>query len=126
MRDVGHLERFVFYAFVYLGLSTVWIYGVLDQGRIEGSDARAWSALALVAAAHVAFGYIVRDWPALLLPVVVLFLAIPAGYPESRFEPGPVWHGQLVLLPAEIVLIAAGLGLRALVARLRQSAIRSS
>ncbi|HXV32767.1 MAG TPA: hypothetical protein VD769_02060 [Gaiellaceae bacterium] len=124
--SVDRVERFLLYAVAYLGLSALWIYEVLDQGRLEGSEARAWSVLAVVGAAHVAFGFAVRDWPALLLPVVVLFLAFPAGYPESRFEPGPVWHGQLVLLPVEEVLIAAGLGLRAFVERRRTAAARSS
>jgi hypothetical protein len=120
------LRRFAVVSLVYLGLSILWIYGVLDQGWLEGSDVRVWSALAVVGGAHVAFGYVARDWPVLLLPVVVLLLAFPAGYPESRFsEPGPVWFGQLVVLPAEIVLIAAGMGLHALVER-RKTAARSS
>ena len=67
-----------------------------------------------------AFGFGVREWPALLLPIAVLPLAIPAGYPGSQFsEPRPVWLGQLVLIPFEILLIAAGLGLWALVDRRR-------
>jgi peptidoglycan/LPS O-acetylase OafA/YrhL len=120
------LRRFAVVSLVYLGLSILWIYGVLDQGWFEGSDVRVWSALAVVGGAHVAFGYVARDWPVLLLPVVVLLLAFPAGYPESRFsEPGPVWFGQLVVLPAEVVLIAAGMGLHALVER-RKTAARSS
>jgi hypothetical protein len=57
----------------------------------------------------------------------MLFVAIPAGHPESRFsEPGPVWFAQLVMLPAEVVLIAAGLGLRALVDGRKAAAPRSS
>ena len=92
-----------------LGLSAVWIYGVLDRGALEGSDVRAWTVLVAVAVAHVAFGFTIREWPALLLPIAVLLLAIPAGYPESRFsEPGPVWFGQIVLVQFEIPLIAPG------------------
>jgi hypothetical protein len=108
--------RFSLCALAYLGLSLGWIYGVLDRGRLEESDAALWAVLAVASAAHVAFGYFSREWPALLLPIVVLVLAIPAGYPVSRYgEPSPTWLGQLVLIPAEVVLIAAGLGLRALV-----------
>jgi hypothetical protein len=96
---------------------------VIDQGLLEGSDLRLWPALVVVGVAHGVFGYVVRDWVALILPVVVLFLAVPAGPPESGFsEPGLVWFAQLVMLPAEVVLLVAGLGLRALVERWRKSA----
>lgn len=118
----GHrrLARFAGFAVAYVGLGAAWIYGVLDEGRLEGSDVGLWTVLGVVAAAHVAFGFGVREWPALLLPIAVLPLAILARYPESQFsEPGPVWLGQLVLIPFEILLIAAGLGLWALVDRRR-------
>jgi hypothetical protein len=118
--------RFCLGALAYLGLSAVWIYGVLDRGTLEGSDVRAWTVLGVVAVAHVAFGFAIREWPALLLPIAVLLLAIPAGYPDSEFsEPGPVWFGQIVLVQFEIPLIAAGLGVRAL-ANGRRAAARSS
>ncbi len=112
------LSRFLLGALVYLGLSAVWIYGVVDRGRLEDSDAGLWAILGLAAFIHVVFGFGIREWPALLLPIAMLFLAIPAGYPESQYsEPGPVWFGQLVVIPAEITLIALGLGLRALADR---------
>jgi hypothetical protein len=112
--QLGRLRGFVLGSAVYLGLSALWIYGVLDRGLLEGSDVRAWTALGAVAVAHVAFGFTIREWPALLLPIAVLLLAIPAGYPDSQFsEPGPVWFGQMILVQFEIPLIAAGLGLRA-------------
>ena len=121
------VERFAVGGLVYLALSVVWIYGVLDQGSLEGSDARLWAVLGVLAAAHVAFGFGIREWPALLLPIAVLLLAIPAGYPESQFsEPLPVWFGQLVMAPFETLLIAAGLGIRAFADRRRAVAARSS
>lgn len=111
----GRATRFLALAAVYLSLSTLWIYGVLDRGLHEGSEVRGWTLLALVALAHVPLGYASREWPALLLPIAVVFLAIPAGYPESRYgEPAPLWFGQILLVQAEIPLIAAGLGLRSL------------
>ena len=124
--SLAGVERFAIGGLVYLALSVVWIYGVLDRGRLEGSDARLWAVLAALAAAHVAFGFAIREWPALLLPIAVLLLAIPARYPESQFsEPGPVWFGQLVMVQLEIPLIAAGLGLGSL-ANSRRAAARSS
>jgi hypothetical protein len=116
----ARLRRFFLVAAVYLGVSALWIYSVLDRGTLEGNDVGTWLALAVLAVGHVVFGYAVRDWPALLLPILALGLAIPAGYPASQYgEPSPTWFAQYVLIPAEIVLIAAGLGLRALVDRRR-------
>lgn len=109
------VRRFGAGALAYLGLSALWLYGVVDEGRLEGNDVRGWSAIGLVLALHVAFGFVIREWAALLLPILLVFLAIPAGYPESQFsEPGPVWFGQVFLVVVEIPAIAAGLGLRAL------------
>ena len=52
---------------------------------------------------------------ALLLPIAVVLLAIPAGFPESQFsEPLPVWLGQILYVVLEIPAIAVGIGLRAL------------
>lgn len=116
MGPLDRLERFLVGAVAYLGLSALWLYGVVDRGMIEGSEWLSWSVIAGVAAAHVLFGFAIREWVALLLPIVVVFLAIPAGYPESQFgEPALVWLGQVFLVIVEIPLIAAGLGLRALV-----------
>jgi hypothetical protein len=125
MRD-RRLVRFLLGALLYVGLSAVWIYGVLDRGTLERGGAWGWALLGVIAVLHVAFGFGIDEWPAVVLPVVVLILAIPAGYPESQFsEPGPVWFGQLVIGQFEMALIAAGLGLKALV-RSRGAAARSS
>jgi hypothetical protein len=109
-------RRFAIGALAYLGLSLAWIYGIADQGTFEGSnDWRNWSVVALVLAVHVAFGWAIREWAALLLPIALVFLAIPAGYPESQFsEPLPVWLGQIFYIVIEIPAIACGLALRTL------------
>lgn len=124
-RGLDRLERFVLGALVYLGLSGIWIYGVLDSGVLEDRAAFYWSALAVVGLAHIAFGFVIREWIALLLPIALVFLAIPAGIPESDYEPPPVWMWQTFLVVVEVPLIAAGLGLRALVDG-RRASIRSS
>lgn len=122
----ARIARFLLGSLIYLGLSAIWIYGVVDQGRLEGSDIKLWTVLGLVAVAHIAFGFGIREWPGLLLPIAVLPFAILAGYPESQFsEPLPVWFGQLVMVQLEIPLIAAGLGLGSL-ANSRRAAPRSS
>ena len=108
------LQRFAIGAFAYLAVGVLWVYGVVDQGRLEGSDWRDWSLVAVVLAVHVAFGWAIREWAALLLPIALVFLAIPAGFPESQFsEPLPVWLGQIFFVVLEVPAIAAGLGLRA-------------
>lgn len=122
---LDRLERFIVGALVYLGLSSIWIYGALDSGVLEDRAALYWSALAIVVLAHIAFGFVIREWVALLLPIVLPFLAIPAGVPESDYEPPPVWMSQVLLVVVEVPLIAAGLGLRALVDG-RRASIRSS
>jgi len=99
----------------YLTVGVLWLYGFVDQDRFEGSDWRDWSLVALVLAVHVAFGWAIREWAALLLPIALVFLAVPAGYPESQFsEPLPVWIGQVFFVVVEIPAIAVGLVLRAL------------
>jgi hypothetical protein len=109
------LRRFAVGALAYLVVSALWLYGFVDQGRLEGSDWRTWSLVVLVFALHVAFGWAIREWAALLLPIALVFLAIPAGYPESRFsEPLPVWLGQIFYIVIEIPAIACGLALRTL------------
>ncbi len=119
-------ERFAVGALVYFSLSSVWIYGVGDNGLLEDTGLLGWSALALVALAHVAFGFVLGERVALLFPIALVLVALPAGYPESRYsEPGPVWFGQVFLALFEIPLIAAGLGLRAFV-ETRRAAARSS
>ena len=112
---------------MYLALGGLWIYGVLDKGLLEDGGVLCWSVIALVAVAHVAFGYVMREWAAMLLPIALVFLAIPAGYPESRYsEPGPLWFGQAFHALFEVVLIAVGLGLGALVDARRSATARSS
>lgn len=107
------LRRFGILASAYLGLGAVWIYAFVDQGRVEVSDARFWLLLAVVLVVHVAFGGVIREWPAVLLPIVLVPLAVPAGYPESQFgEPLPVWIGQIFYMVVEIPAIAAGVALR--------------
>jgi hypothetical protein len=116
------MRRFAVGTLIYLGLGMVWLYGMVDQGALEDGDVRAWAILGLLLAVHVAFGWLIREPVAMLLPIALVFLAVPAGYPESQFsEPGPVWMGQVFLVILEIPAIAAGLGLRAVYDRWRRT-----
>jgi hypothetical protein len=110
VKRLDRVERFVVGVLVYLGLSGVWIYGVLDTGVLEGHGVLGWAAVAVVLSAHVVFGFAIREWVAVLLPIAVVFLAVPSGYPESDFEPPPVWFWQALLTLVEVPLVAIGLG----------------
>jgi hypothetical protein len=119
----SRVGRFATWAIVYLGLSLAWIYGALDQGKFESSDDwRNWSVIALVLAFHVTFGWVIREWAALLLPILLVLLAVPAGYPVTRFsEPLPLWISQAFFAVVEIPAIACGLVLRRLYAYWRRT-----
>ena len=106
--------RFMLGAAAYFAVSLLWLYGILDAGHVDEESWVLWSVLATLAVLHVGFGFLAREWVAMLLPIAVVLLAVPAGYPESRYEPGLVWRGQMFLVLFEIPLIAAGLCLRAL------------
>jgi hypothetical protein len=111
---------------VYLGIGTAWIYLFLDRGHFEDRDLW-WLVAAGFALAHVALGFLVGRWPVILLPLVLTPLAVPAGYPVSQYgEPSPVWLGQMILVQAEIPLVALGVGARELVDRARAPRPRSS
>jgi hypothetical protein len=98
-------------AIAYLGLAAAWVYLFLDSGFLEGDD-RWWLVTAGFALAHIALGFAAKHWPVVLLPLVLVPLAIPAGYPQSMFEPPPVWLTQALLVQFEVPLVALGVGLR--------------
>lgn len=98
----------------YLAVAAAWVYLFLDSGSLEGDDLW-WLVTAGFAVAHVALGFLVGRWPVVLLPLVLVPLAIPAGYPQSMFEPPPVWLTQTLLVQFEVALVALGLGVRTVV-----------
>jgi hypothetical protein len=89
---------------------------VYDSGRLEETNSVGWVVIALLAATHIVFGFAMGRWWALSLPFLPILLAVPAGFPESRWsEPLPVFFGMAFYAPFEIALIALGLGTRKLV-----------
>ena len=98
----------------YLAVAAAGVYLFLDSGFLEGDDLW-WLVTAGFAVAHVALGFLVGRWPVVLLPLVLVPLAIPAGYPQSMFEPPPVWLTQTLLVQFEVALVALGLGVRTVV-----------
>lgn len=104
------LGRQLLGAAVYLALMTLWVYGVAD-----GVDTY-WSAWLLLLVAFVQFGvgFVVRSWWALLLPVLVVVISVPAGQPDSTpgEEAFPLWVGLGFAALLAVPLVAVGLATR--------------
>ena len=93
----------------YLALMAVWIYWMLERQLFYGSDTASWVVLACFAAVNLAAGVLLARWWALLLPVLAVTLALPAGYPAAnKGEPFPIWFGLAVFSPIAFALIALG------------------
>ena len=107
----------------YFALALVWVFWILDRQLFFGSDAAAIVVLGTLVLVHLALGFVVARWWAVLLPLVSVILAAPLGYPSSnRGEAGPLWLLLLFWAPAEVALVAAGLGVDALASRTRARA----
>lgn len=102
-------------ALAYLALMTLWIYGVANRWD-PGSGA--WLIPVLVCV-QVLAGLAIGRWWAVLLPIVVVLIAVPAGNPPDSpvtspyVEPWPIWFGLALETPVAVVLIALGVAARA-------------
>jgi hypothetical protein len=94
----------------YVGVWVLIVYGGVGPSSLR-DEAQVTAALALMAAAHVALGALMRSWWAILLAFVLLPVAVPST---------PDWPLMLIDVPVIAVLIAAGVG----AAKLRQAATR--
>jgi hypothetical protein len=103
---------------LYMALSVVWVYWILDRQLTFGSELADWLMIISVGAVHVALGYATaRRW-ALLLPLFPVLIAVPLGYPSANEgEPLPIWLGLLYFVPFGVALVAIGVGLRRLMER---------
>ena len=98
-------------AAAYVAAMAFYIYGIADRSWTFGSDAREGLVLGALAALHLAAGWGIGRWWAVLLPAVAIPLAVPAGYPD-RTEP-ELWIGvAYVLVPLGTVLIGLAAALR--------------
>jgi hypothetical protein len=107
----------------YFALALVWVFWILDRQLFFGSDTAAVLSLALIAIVHLALGWVVNRWWALLLPFIPVLLAAPLGYPSAnRGEPLPLWLGLLLWAPAGVAFVAVGMGVAPIAARMRARA----
>jgi peptidoglycan/LPS O-acetylase OafA/YrhL len=113
--------REIVVAAVYLAAMAAWIYGVARPQVGYGSDAAAVGFLVVLAAVHLGAGWGIGRWWAVLLPLVAIVLALPAGTPERGEDPLPIWFGVAVFIaPAGALLIAVAATLRRRAGHLRQ------
>ena len=99
----------------YFVLMLVWVFWVLDRQVFFGEPRGDWIVLAALLAAHLAVGFAIGRWWALLLPFVVVFASIPLGHPSTnRGEPWPIWWGLLAWVPLAAAFLALGVGFRRL------------
>ena len=98
-------------ALAYLGLMTLWIYGVADRWD-PGSGA--WLIPVLICI-QVLAGFAIGRWWAVLLPIVVVLISVPAGSPPitpEYEEPFPIWFGLGFAAPVAILLVGLGVASR--------------
>jgi hypothetical protein len=117
-----HVVGALLYALLGLG----WIFGICDTGALNGHDVLQWTPLAVLALAHVAFGFALSSWIVLAFPSLLLLLAVAAGYPNTPYESPPLWFWQGLLSPFLLVLLALGVTLRRTSDRLRRASARWS
>lgn len=86
----------------YVAAIAIWIYA-LPRG---GGTAETIVVLAAVFVLHMLTGWGIGRWWALLLPIVAVVVAIPAGTPDVGYEPLPVWFGLAVfIVPPALVVV---------------------
>ena len=86
---------------------TLWVYVVVDRTEIDGG---LW-VVPLLVLAQLAVGFAVRRWWAVLLPLVVVLISVPAMDPPitpDSAEPFPIFFSLLFALPVAVPMIALG------------------
>jgi hypothetical protein len=89
-------------AAIYLGLMTLVVYGAMNRGSPDLGD---WMLAPLVFVQFAA-GFFVGRWWAILLPLLVVVISVPAGYPPDPHGEGfPLWFGLAFLSVFAIPLV---------------------
>jgi hypothetical protein len=106
------------------GLLTLAWFAVVDGGDLDGQTARTWVAIAILGASHLVFGFVVARWWVLLFPVSAIALAVPFGFPETRYEETfPLFFEQAFYSIPEALLLGVGVAAANI---LRRVSLRSS
>lgn len=99
------------FAAAYLVLMTAWVYGIGNRTGFDSYDWLVW----VVLAAQPAMGLLVGRWWALLLPVAVVVISVPAGLPPitpDNAEPFPIFFGLGFAALFAIPLVGLGVASR--------------
>jgi hypothetical protein len=93
---------------VYLAAALAYV--IARDANLEGNHAE-W--LALLAGASLALGWATGSWRTALLALVLVPLAVPFGYPDSRlYEPLPTVFQVVMVIPISAGLILLGVWAR--------------
>jgi hypothetical protein len=99
-------------AAAYVAAMAFFIWVIADRSVGYGSDLAGWLGLAALAALHLATGWGIGRWWALLLPPLAIPLSVPAGYPGLGEAP-QLWVGiTWVVAPAGMILIGLAVAIR--------------
>ena len=93
LREAIEVSQRLAFAAAYLVLMTAWVYGIGNRTGFDSYDWLVW----VVLAAQPAMGLLVGRWWALLLPVAVVVISVPAGLPPitpDNAEPFPSSSGS--------------------------------
>jgi hypothetical protein len=122
-------QRSVLSSAAFLAVMAGLIYGGFNTGALQNADLAVGILIWVgVAVAHLVLGAIAGTSTALLLPVIVIAIAIPAGYGPSG-EAVPIPLVMLWMEAVGLAFVAAGLGARKALGRrvaARAAAARSS
>ena len=101
-------------AAAYVAAMALYIYAFVDPDVGFGSDVAGWLGIAWLTGRHLATGWGVGRWWAVVLPLLAIPLAVPAGY-RARTEGPEIWVGiAWVLAPGGVILIALAVAFRRL------------
>jgi hypothetical protein len=106
-------------ALAYLAVMAAWVYVVWKPDAEPSGVAGAAFWVGLLGL-QVGVGFAAGTWWAILLPVLLVPIAVPAGYGEGVGQEVPIWLYLVLWLPVAVVLVAVGVGLRKLVERRRR------
>ena len=93
------------FAVAYLFLMTLVVYGAMNRWD---PDSGRWLFWVLILA-QLAVGLLVGRWWALVLPLLIVLISVPAGYPPDPHGEGfPLWFSLAILSVFAIPLVGAG------------------